>query len=201
MSTLFNHFLKAIKPTLQQAGFSQSDSNFSYLVADNWVLINFQRSSSSTAITPHFTINLGVYSSVLATVFTSFRMRSNPASNPLEIDGHWRVRIGDLLPTPRDLWWQFTTDTIEPCRKEVQTYLTELVIPALQHYSSDMALRELWTTGSCLGISSERVRLEYLALLAKLYGTEDEVDTWLEILQRTSGNRTMQVMKRALEQI
>jgi hypothetical protein len=201
MTELFTQFLKSLKFTLQQAGFSQSHSHFRHCVHDNWALLNFQCSSSSTAITPHFTINLGVYSSVLATVFPSFRMRSNPALKPLEIDGHWRIRVGQLLPTPKDTWWRFTAEIFTSCIEDVQYHLTTYAIPTLQQYSSDEALRELWSTGSRLGVDSEVVRLEYLSLLANVYGTEDEVDTWLETLHQTSGKTTMQLMKRALERL
>jgi hypothetical protein len=165
------------------------------------MLLHFQRSSSSISSTPHFTINLGVYSSVLATVFPSVRMRSNPTIKPLEPDGHWRTRIGQLLPTPKDRWWSFTAESLAPCIADVQYHLTTYAIPTLQQYSSDAALCELWTTGSRLGLDSEVVRLESLALLAKVYGTEEEVDAWLEVLQRTSGKTAMQIMKRALERL
>lgn len=189
MTDLFTQFLKSLNPTLQQAGFSQRHSYFRRRVHENWTLLNFQRSSSSTAHAPKFTINLGVYSSVLATVFPSFRMRSDPTVKPLEIDGHWRVRVGQLLPTPIDTWWSFTAESLAPCIEDVQYHLTTYAIPALQQYRSDAALRELWTTGSRLGLDSEVVRLEYLSLLAKVYGTQEEVDAWLEVLQRTSGKR------------
>lgn len=199
MTDLFTLFLKSLKPTLHQAGFSQSHSQFRQRVHENWILLNFQRSSSSIPSTPHFTINLGVYSSVLATVFPSFRMRSDPTVIPLEIDGHWRVRVGQLLPTPRDIWWSFTTESLALCIEDVQSHLTTYAIPALQQYSSDATLRALWTTGSRLGLDSEVVRLEYLSLLSKVYGTGEEVDVWLELLQQTSGLTTMQIIKRALD--
>lgn len=201
MADLFTQFLKSLKPTLHQAGFSQSHSRFCQRVHENWALLNFQRSSSSTAQVPHFTINIGVYSSVLATVFPSFRMRSNPTLKPLEIDAHWRIRVGQLLPTPQDTWWIFTAESLTPCIADVQYHLTTYVIPTLEQYSSDAALCELWTTRSRLGLDSEVVRLEYLSLLAKVYGTKEEVDAWLDILQKTSGKTTMEVMKRALEQL
>ncbi len=178
MTDLFAQFRKSLKPTLEQAGFSQSHSHFRRQVDENWVLLHFQRSSSSIPSAPHFTINLGVYSAVLATVFPSLRMRSEPTIKPLEIDSHWRVRVGQLLPTPRDIWWSFTAESFAPCIEDVQYHLTTYAIPTLQHYSSDVALRELWATGSQIGLDSEVVRLEYLSLLAKVYGTEKEVDAW-----------------------
>ena len=198
---LFTQFLKSLNPILKQAGFSQSHSNFRHRADDNWAVINFQRSSSSTTVTPRFTINLGIYSAVLAKIFPSFRMRTDASLKPLVIDSHWRLRVGDLLPQNKDVWWQFTSDPMESCREEVDEYLTTLVIPTLQQYSSDAALRELWATGSLLGVDSEIVRLEYLSLLAKVYGTEDEVVSHLESLQRIGGKTTMHIMKRAPERL
>jgi hypothetical protein len=198
MNNLFNQFLNTLKPTLQQAGFSQSHSNFRHQVHNNWALINFQRSSNSTAEIPHFTVNLGVYSSVLARVFRSVRMRTSTTTKPSEIDCHWRVRIGDLLPQHQDVWWTFNTATIQDCLEEIQRQMVSIAIPALQYYSSDVALHNLWASGSLLGVSSQVVRLEYLSLLGKIYGTDAEVERWLDELERIGGNKTRTVMEHAL---
>ena len=62
----FREFLELVTPLLKSYGFSRRGQNFYTRRDGNWGVINFQKSQSSTQDKVKFTVNLGIYSQVLA---------------------------------------------------------------------------------------------------------------------------------------
>jgi hypothetical protein len=158
-----NDLAKAIKASiahgLKALEFKRNGRNsFSRQSEDVIQFVEFQKSMKTTSLCLTFTINLGVYSQRL----------SRERQKPEVACCHWSVRLGELLPTPDDRWWDAASD--EDARRaseEVLSLLTSYGLPALQEVSSTAKLKQLWLTNQSPGIT-DFSRQEFLKQLENI---------------------------------
>lgn len=152
---IFNQLMKLMRPFMKQQGFTSKGNNFyKRHPQGNIGIINFQRNRHGI---PKFTINVGIYSLVLAEFFLAKFNQKKVAEYPLLGDYHWDTRIGHLVPREHparqkdkfwqqvgDKWWDYndTTD-IEELFKEISPLIVEYAIPAIDKHLSDKQLIDM----------------------------------------------------------
>lgn len=167
----FQIMLASISPFMKQAGFRKRRQLYTLLQHDNVAAIEFQRSSSSTKLSTRFTINLGIWSSRIATA--EGRPRDPKAVGLL--DCQFRERIGFLLDPKQDTWWDITPETdIDALSSEMLNILGRLAVPEVVALLPDEALRDHLLQGQHLG-TTELMRLTYLAILVRDLGPQDRL--------------------------
>ena len=136
-----------VAPTLRRSGFSGSGQDFHRQIDGNWAAINVQRDRYSTAAQLRFTINLG-------TASTCVRVEDGfePDDPAREIECHWRVRIGTLLPSGGDTWWDVRAGMLaaeaQVLGESIAGHLIERGIPALERMASDEAILATYLDGA-----------------------------------------------------
>jgi len=156
----FKDVLNAARTILKDAGYTKRGTGFRGEKDGNIRIVDFQRSSESSASAIKFTVNLGVISGELL-------RRWDPEKAPSK-EGIWgahlRERIGALMPANEDRWWTVTSSPAAAIGEEVADLIATLVIPFLQEHSRDSDLVALWKTGRSPGLT-EGQRVRNLALL------------------------------------
>jgi hypothetical protein len=178
---------KTLAPTLKQHGFSQSGRTFYLRREGNWGLVNFQKSTKSSAERIVFAVNLGIASSRLLEFFPPRRLRvSGLAAKPQIWDCHWQMRLGSLVADQKDIWWTVEANTrLEQLGLEIDGYIRNLAIPELSKYIRDEALRDLWLSGHAPGLT-EFMRLMNLSVLLKTLGPLNLLEPTLNELWRVA---------------
>jgi hypothetical protein len=177
----FKEFLKLIAPLLKGYGFSRRGQNFYIRRDGNWGVINFQKSQTGTQDKVKFTVNLGIYSQILA----KFYYKWKEGTPPTESACHWRQRVGYLLPEKQDHWWVIDETTLLPSLIKEFEHILPLAVFEIESYITDEALRDLLLSGDRAGFTNH-VRLENLSVLVKKYGPFDILNFILAEL-RNSG--------------
>jgi hypothetical protein len=178
----FKELLKALTPLLKGYGYRRRGQNFYIRRDGNWGVINFQKSQGSTKDKVTFTVNLGIYSEVLARFYYKWR----EGTPPTESACHWRERVGFLLPENQDHWWVIDETTLLPSLAKEFGDILPLAVSEIESYITDEALRDHLLSAGCAGGSSNLGRLEDLSVLVKRYGPFDILDFILAEL-RNSG--------------
>jgi hypothetical protein len=170
-----------ISPVLEEYGFRSSGLTFVYREKANWGLINFQKSKQTIPEALGFTVNLGVASGELLKFFSPITSEKKP-----DIwDCHWRIRLGRLIWN-EDIWWSIDTEkSIDKLGQEILALLIEYAIPEIHKYQTDMALRDLWLSGSSPSLT-EFQRLQYLSVLLNELGPSNLLEQILEKLKQVS---------------
>jgi Domain of unknown function (DUF4304) len=197
----FKNFMKLIRPFLKQQGFTSRGNNFHKRHPEgNIGVINFQKNPDGI---PKFTINLGVYSLVLAEFFLEKFNEKKIKKYPSLGDYHWNTRVGSLVPKEHparqkddfwykvgDKWWSYndTTD-VEELFQEISPLILTYGIPAIDKHLSDKQLIDEWLaiaerTKKRMEIEvgehragTERVRMQILrdlAILLSAYGEKEK---------------------------
>ncbi len=96
----------ALKEPLRQHGYKKDKRTFRRSLERCVQVVNVQASSWNEGSSGRFTVNLGVYFSVLADLGGIGRL----TEKPLESDCLVRCRIGHLLPGGNDRWWEVKAD-------------------------------------------------------------------------------------------
>jgi hypothetical protein len=174
----FKEFLKLVAPLSKRYGFSRRGQNFYTRRDGNWGVINFQKSQSSTHAKVKFTVNLGIYSQILA----KFYYKWKEGTPPTESACHWHKRVE---PGNRAKWWAIDESTLLPSLLREFGDILPMAVSEIESYITDEALRDLLLSGDCAG-ASNHVRLENLSVLVKRYGPFDIQDFILAEL-RNSG--------------
>lgn len=138
----YKQLLKNIQHTLKEHGYTRKAGIFYKKFKDNWGIIGFQKSrSSSNEFGIKFTINFGVYSEAVAELLDPARVKSKPGI----WDSQWGQRIGYLLPCDDDKWWILDEKTsIESLEKEIQDCLLYKAIPEIDKYILNDHLLDFW---------------------------------------------------------
>lgn len=169
MEISFKNLLTRVGALLREKGFRRTGNAFCCSRQGNWAVINFQRSTKSSAQSIIFTVNLGVASGSLLKFF------GQPKDRAPKIDQcHWRQRIGFTLPEASDRWWHLDADqNPESVVGELSDAIMNFALPAIEEHLPDAALRAVWESGTAPGIT-ETDRLRYLSALLKIQGLEIE---------------------------
>ena len=162
----FKEFLTLVAPLLKSYGFSRRGQNFYTRRDGNWGLINFQKSQSSTQDKVRFTVNLGVYSQVLA----KFYFKWKEGTPPTESSCHWRKRVESAN------WWVIDETTLMSSLVKEFGDILPLAVSEIESHITDEALRDHLLAAGCAGGSSNSGRLEDLSVLVKRYGPFDILD-------------------------
>ncbi|WP_394840846.1 DUF4304 domain-containing protein [Pendulispora brunnea] len=134
-----------LRPTFKARGFRTKGLTFYRQVADNFGLVQLQKSQASTAATVQFTINLGVFSGRIQRVLSEITWMPDVTGVPTEPDCHLRQRIGHLLPEARDTWWSVRPDTnLAEFGTKLRLVLEEHAFPFLDARVTDEGLRDHW---------------------------------------------------------
>ncbi len=122
-------------------------------------IIEFQRSSKSSASKLLFTVNLGVvYGELLDTgIFGLQKARV--------VDAHVGQRIGMLLPGHPDKWWEISENTNgDVLVREVSELISEICVSYIRFYFDRNVVMKLWESGSSPGLT-DRQRVAFLSRL------------------------------------
>jgi len=106
--------------------------------------VNFQASQWGTSEAGQFTLNLGVSSPSLYSIFTGRSFPKNPGTVLWPINN----RIGGLMPSRCDLWWQVTeVSDANKLGPEVADALREYAIPFFESIRTEEQFNELLLGG------------------------------------------------------
>jgi hypothetical protein len=156
----FKDVLSAAWSILKAAGYTKRGASFRNESDGNVRIIDFQRSSESSALAIKFTVNLSVISGEL--------LRKWDPEKDVAKEGVWgahlRERIGALTLANEDRWWTVTSVPVAGIKEEVADLIATLVVPFLQQHARDSDLIALWKTGRSPGLT-EGQRIRNLTLL------------------------------------
>jgi len=179
---------REIASTLKPLGFRKRAHTFGLRGSGVWGVINLQRSRNSTREQIQFTINIGVWSELLASLDL---VSSSPCSTakgalPSESICHWRQRISQLMPPHRqDVWWSIDSPKLaDSLVEEVRSAVNDYAVPALRTLRSDQALLDANRTGAPFGYMNAIL----VAALYRYHGTAEEFRNVAEqILAQAAG--------------
>lgn len=160
----FKHLLTELTSLLKAYGYSKKGNTFFLNGNGNWGLIEFQKSKSNLPGTISFTINIGVFSSVLWEKLGYGKPKEKPDTPMCQ----WTMRIGFLMPQKKDHWWQINDQhDIKLIIDEISKVLVELGIPQVNLHLSDEGLINAWLNKESGGLT-DYMRLMNLVTLLKL---------------------------------
>jgi Domain of unknown function (DUF4304) len=175
--------LAGLTNELKGRGFSRQGSSFYLRKGNNWGLINFQKSTKSTADSILFTVNLGVASERLRRFFSGQK-----AELPGVSACHWSMRLG-FLQAGRDKWWTVDRGTVlDLVEEEIRHLLLERGIPEIEKHVDDASLRDLWLAGRSPGLT-EIQRLMNLVVVLEAIGPTDALEVNIEKLREKTANK------------
>lgn len=150
-ATLKDVFSKVVSETaerLRPNGFVRRGMVLRRVEGDTCAVLEFQRSTKSSADRILFTVNLGVVHGDLLPPDSSGLAKSRI------IDAHLRLRIGVLLPGSPDKWWEIDASTnAEALANEVADIVKETGVPYILDFLSTDAILELWESGQSPGLT------------------------------------------------
>jgi hypothetical protein len=124
-----------VSPAMRSAGLKGSAGQYRLPISDYFALAGFQRSTSSTASSVTFTMNLKVVSVQVWAHARAERtwLPKSPAANLRYPVAEWSARIGSLMPGGQDHWWWLRLgQPLEPLAAEVTGAFVEYGLPALR---------------------------------------------------------------------
>jgi Domain of unknown function (DUF4304) len=174
---IFKTLIKELSPLLAEIGFIKKGNNF-YMVSDkNYGVVNFQKSRNSTKDVLVFTINFGVYSSVLGHLLYGY----NDLINPDVEQCQWEARLGSFMPDSPDYWWNVNvSDNFNSVVSEVMEAIKSIIMPELNKRLSNEGLINSWLNDSYAG-TTEIGRFKYLTTLLKV---KEDFSTLNEVIER-----------------
>ncbi|WP_170114207.1 DUF4304 domain-containing protein [Kangiella spongicola] len=138
MSTVqvkFKELMKiSLAPALRESGLKGSGQTYSIKSDEYWALIGFQKSLYSDSQGLKFTINIYV---VPKQEWEESREKysyfpQKPSANTKWQIG-WSERIGTLMPSKLDHWWEFNSQTNESeLVRQVVEAISKYAVPAMQ---------------------------------------------------------------------
>lgn len=150
-----------IERTLKAAGFQKRGGQYSANRNDVVLLLQLQRSVSSTKENIRITLNAGVFSPSIA------KTLGFAITNPKISNCHWSERLGYMLPIHKDVWLEVhNEDQAREVGDELAEALDNYVLPALNAVDSNSKLKSLWSGGKSNGITSIQ-RQDYLKALSQ----------------------------------
>ena len=138
MSTVQEKFKELLKdtvaPALRENGLKGSGQEYSIKSDDYWALIGLQKSMYSDAQGLKFTINIYVVSKQQwddgRERYSYFPKKPSPNT---KWQLGWSERIGMLMPSKLDHWWEFNSRTNEKeLAEQVVHAIMEYAVPVMQ---------------------------------------------------------------------
>lgn len=132
---------------LKARGFTKRGHGFRRVLSGNSVIIEAQRSQSSSSDTIRFTFNAGIVCGRL------LGERVPDISKAGAMHAHLRMRIGEFLPEAADRWWELNGATeIDDLVSELSVLLDGAAHFLLDH-ADDAKLIALWESGQSPGLT------------------------------------------------
>lgn len=140
---------------LRPRAFKRKGSYFFCAQADVMILVQLQKSVSSTSESIRVTVNLGVFSKTVA------RKLGIAIEHPTFPDCHWKSRIGFLSSEKKDKWWEINSENdAQRVGDEIASLIASNGLSALGTVDSTEKLRDFWARGGYGGLS-ETEREDY----------------------------------------
>ena len=150
--------LQHVSTGMAGLGFKRRGNILRRTIDGNTQLIEFQKSQNSSEKLVRFTVNIALICGILVD-------DTDILDKGKSYDGHLRITIGELLPTPADLWWDITPGVeVEGLIDDILKMIREQAVPYLETYASDRDLLLLWTSGRSPGLTDGQ-RLRNLQVL------------------------------------
>ena len=133
---------KVLWPAFKARGYKKTGNNFRYYDPLGWgKIVNIQKSAFGDRHDIHFTVNTGLY---LAEADRQWTGRI-AADRFLEPDCLIRARIGRLIGSGQDVWYELTEQTVsEVLCQQVERDVTTYVLPYLDRMvSADAIIQHL----------------------------------------------------------
>ena len=124
-----------IRPELRKHGFTGSGGTFVWPSTSAHAHLGFQKRNSSTAQLITFTINVTVADRETWELARQARphLPAKPSPNTYYGNDIWQRRIGNLLPSGNDTWWDVEADRDwRPTARAVVDAIVEHVVPELR---------------------------------------------------------------------
>lgn len=177
----FKELIKTLKPFFKSYNYLKKGNSFYCLKEGNCGLIAFQKSRMNNTSKVIFTINMGIYSQVLANFFTPEYIKLPPSID----ECHWTKRIAEELSPLHEKWWSIDDQTsITELNDEVADYIRKS-ITEIDGYISDRELQSLWLSGLSPGITNLH-RLMNLSVLLKHSGDIVQLKSVTDELKKIS---------------
>ncbi|WP_075186754.1 DUF4304 domain-containing protein [Teredinibacter haidensis] len=138
MSTVQDKFKELLKntvaPALRENGLKGSGQEYSIKSDDYWALIGLQKSMYSDSRGLKFTINIYVISKLQwdegREQYSYFPKKPYPNT---KWQLGWSERIGTLMPSKLDHWWEFNNQTNKrELARQLVHAIMEYAVPAMQ---------------------------------------------------------------------
>src|SRR5205823_2772907 len=141
--------LAGMHSALKPHGFRKKGATFVKDGDDVVLIVQLQKSRSSTATHVKATVNLSAYSRSLT------RALGYPLEYPHDPRIHWQVRLGGVMPGGQDRWWEAREERgTSRAGEEIAQALTHYGLPALDGVSTTPKLVALWQAGRHPGIGA-----------------------------------------------
>jgi len=163
---------------LSDAGFRRQGNHLHRHVEGLIHAVHFQASQWGSATSGSFTITLVVTSPFLYSTWTGRPFPSNPASALFPVT----TRIGALMPSRKDQWWEVDAGTnLDALSREVAAAILHYGMPFFESFkSAESVLLRLRQGEGLLGLTNPQIPLVH-AMLAAEAGARGEAR---ELLQR-----------------
>ena len=134
----------SVGPLLKADGYRKAGHTFRKTQPTCVFVVNVQASQSSSADWLKFTVNLGAFYPELNSVLNRGGWASPSASGPTEAHCHVRERLGHLMPSQRDVWWELQVGSAPPLAvcTEVMEAFRDYGLPWLRTMSDLDAARK-----------------------------------------------------------
>ncbi len=157
----FNDLVAASGNAVAGSGFVRQRFVLRMLSEGNAGVIEFQKSSKSSAGAILLTVNVGVICGALLEPWQPVVEKAKSS------DAHLRLRIGAMLPGRLDKWWEITNATDgQTLQTEIANLIASEAAPYVKRYISTNELVALWKSGQSPGLT-EMQRIHYLERLVQ----------------------------------
>jgi hypothetical protein len=146
--------LAEVQAQLKPLGFRKTGSTFTRDRGAVVQIANIQKSTTSDSTHIKVTVNLALWVKALAPIRAGVPDKEDVWS------AHWRVRIGEVGPERKDVWWSAASKAeAEFVGRQLAARLITFGLPQMEELSSPAALICLWQTGVGPGLTGvERER-------------------------------------------
>ncbi|MFL5799797.1 MAG: DUF4304 domain-containing protein [Actinomycetota bacterium] len=129
-----------VAPALRRLGFKGSGQSFTMPSEDFWILLGFQKSTSSNSAEVRFTLNVSVGSKSAWKEARKDRsyLPERPSANVYWGTFIWQERIGRLLHSGQGQWWRVSADSsTDEIADQVLAAVRDYVLPAIERHVAD----------------------------------------------------------------
>lgn len=129
-------------------GFKRQGQTLRKIWGGNAAIIEFQRSRDNTSTSLRFTINIAIVCGLL------IDQGYTPIEKTKSYNGHLIQRIGYVLPSKYDTWWEIDEMTRKDnIVSEILGVVLDYAVPFLEKHISNEAMIDLWSSGTSPGIT------------------------------------------------